>query len=274
MYREEYRIVKMSRVLKVSKSGYYKWRKRKDNNPEELAMKDFIISIFEEHKGRYGYRRITAEIRRRGIKVNSKRVIRILRAMNLKAKRSKSYKKTTNSNHCKKVSENILQQNFSTNEINKVWLSDITYIKTTEGWLYLAVIMDLYSKRILGWELGERLVKELVIAALEKAVQKYDTKNHTIFHSDRGVQFASEEFREMLEKYNFEQSMSGKGNCYDNAPMESFFNTLKVELLKQEATESKYMTRIKIFQYIEIYYNKRRLHSSLNYRTPEEVYLV
>lgn len=261
----------MCQVLRVSKSGYYKWRNKKED-PEDKALSDLIKSIYQDHQGRYGYRRITAEIRRTGVVINGKQVLRIMKKLGLKAVCPRGYKRTTKSDHQREVSQNILKQNFETYKQDQVWLSDITYIKTSEGWLYLAVVMDLFSRRILGWALREYLGKELVIEALTKAISGYQMTANTIFHSDRGVQFTTDEFRFLLMDLGITQSMSGKGNCYDNAPMESFFHTLKNELLLSGKLERRYMTRIAIFEYIEIYYNKKRLHSSLKYRTPDEVY--
>ena len=263
--------MKMCQVLRVSKSGYYKWRNRKED-PEKKALNDLIESIYREHQGRYGYRRITAEIRRTGVIINGKQVLRIMNELGLKSVCPKKYKRTTKSEHKREVSQNLLEQNFEVQGKNQVWLSDITYIKTSEGWLYLAVVMDLFSRRILGWALREYLGKELVIEALRKAATDYQITLDTIFHSDRGVQFTAEQFRELLIDLGIRQSMSGRGNCYDNAPMESFFHTLKNELLHSGKLETRYKTRIAVFEYIEIYYNKKRLHSSLKYRTPDEVY--
>lgn len=263
--------MKMCEVLKVSKSGYYAWKRRKPDI-EDKALMDLIGQIFRENKGRYGYRRVHKEICRMGIVVNQKRVARLMRQMGLKGRAKKQYRSLTDSKHNRPVSENLVAQNFKVDQANRIWLSDITYIKTLEGWLYLAVVMDLYSRRILGWELSSTLAKEIVIGALSKALTMYRVEDHLIFHSDRGVQFTSDEFRSILSVYGVEQSMSGTGNCYDNAPMESFFNTLKAELVRTESITTNYMTRNKIFEYIEIYYNKKRLHSSLQYRTPDEVY--
>ncbi|MHC1737128.1 MAG: IS3 family transposase [Ignavibacteriaceae bacterium] len=272
-YRAEFRIVKMAEVMKVSKSGYYQWRKRYGRvDPEEESWKGLIDSIYEEHRGRYGYRRITKEIRRRGLQINKKHVRRLMKEMNLRAITPRRRKKKTNSDHREPISENILNREFKPEQSRKVWLSDITYIKTTEGWLYLTVVMDLSSRRILSWVLSETLEKESVIQAFVKASQKYEITADAIFHSDRGKQYASYEFRGELEKYGFRQSISGTGNCYDNAPMESFFHTLKNELLIKKAIDSKLSTRLMIFEYIEFYYNKKRLHSSLKYRTPDEVF--
>lgn len=263
----------MVEVLQVSKSGYYNWRLHIGaTDPVEESLKDLIMSIYKENYGRYGYRRITAEIRNRGLRINQKHVLRLMHELNLRAICPKRHKKTTDSKHSEPINENLLNQNFTVERLEQVWLSDITYLKTLEGWLYLSVVMDLYSRRILGWDLSETLAKGSVVRAFVKAAETYKITADKIFHSDRGVQFASDEFREELKKYGFSQSMSGRGNCYDNAPMESFFHTLKNELLLSKAIDSKYKTRIKIFEYIEFYYNKKRLHSSLNYRTPDKVF--
>ena len=263
----------MAEVLQASRSGYYQWKRRKCfSNPEETSLIDLIKSIYEEHLGRYGYRRITEEIKRRGLGVNPKRIYRLMRNMGLKAKCPRRYKKTTNSNHQEKISENLLRQNFEIKKTEQVWLSDITYIKTTEGWLYLAAVMDLYTRRIMGWEFGNTLAKELVIKAFEKAAAVYEITADSIFHSDRGIQFVSSEFREALKRFGFRQSMSSTGNCYDNAPMESFFHSLKNELFLRNGIGTKTQARATIFEYIEFYYNKKRLHSSLKYRTPDEVF--
>ena len=261
----------MCEVLQVSKSGYYRWTVRK-TDPEEEALKDLIQGIYAEHLGRYGYRRIHKAIQRLGLSVNRKRIARLMHEMGLQGRERRAFKRTTDSKHKQPVSENLLDQQFDVEDINRVWLSDITYIKTLEGWLYLAVVMDLYSRRILGWELSNSLEKEIVVRALNKSMSVYNPDQHLIFHSDRGVQFTAEEFRKILACYEIEQSMSGAGNCYDNAPMESFFKTLKAEIVLADCIDTKRATRAMIFEYIEIYYNKKRLHSSLKYRTPDEVF--
>jgi len=265
--------VKMAEVLRVSRSGYYGWEKRKCfSDPMETSLMDLIRSIYEEHSARYGYRRITAEIKHRGLEVNRKHIYRLMRKMELKAKCPRRFKKTTNSNHKEKISENLVRQNFKPEKTEQIWLSDTTYIMTTEGSLYLAVVMDLYTRRIMGWELGQKNDRELVIKAFEKAATKYEITADAIFHSDRGSTYASSDFRDVISKFGFRQSMSSKGNCYDNAPMESFFHSLKNELVLRNAIGSKSKTRTEIFQYIEFYYNKVRLHSSLKYRTPDQVF--
>lgn len=261
----------MCQVLKVSKSGYYKWKNRKVN-AEEKAICHLVELIFYEHRRRYGYRRITEEIRRKGLIINAKKVLRIMNKLKLKTICPKRIKKTTDSNHKAEVSKNILNRNFNTERKDQVWLSDITYLKTSEGWLYLAVVMDLFSRRILGWALSQSLQKSLVIDAFKKAVSVYSVNAGTVFHSDRGVQYTADEFRKLLGVFHIKQSMSRSGNCYDNAPMESFFHTLKNELLINNKLENRYMTRIHVFEYIELYYNKKRLHSALQYKTPDEVY--
>ena len=190
----------------------------------------------------------------------------------IRSKIKRKFKVTTNSKHTHATCPNLLAEALKPTAINEQWVADITYIRTDEGWLYLSTIMDLFSRRILGWTLREYLGKELVIEALRKAITGYQITADTIFHSDRGVQFTAEQFRQLLIDLGITQSMSGRGNCYDNAPIESFFHTLKNELLLSGQLETRYKTRIAIFEYIEIYYNKKRLHSSLKYKTPDEVY--
>lgn len=180
----------MVEVLSVTKSGFYCWKKKLTKlNPEEKSLRDLVLSVYEEHKGRYGYRRITREINRRGIAINHKHVYRIMQDLGLKAKFQKPYKRTTNSEHKQPVSENLVKQEFQIQRKQQIWLSDITYLRTLEGWLYLSVVMDLNSPRIMGWDISESLSKHSVIAALQKAATNYEITADAIFHSDRGVQF-------------------------------------------------------------------------------------
>ena len=188
----------------------------------------------------------------------------------IKAKTKKKYKITTDSNHGLSVAENLLMQNFEVSEVNKIWVSDITYIGTMEGWLYLAVIMDLCSRRIVGWSMSENINQDLILSALQKALITRKPDNGLIFHSDRGRQYASEKVKQLLHKHRAVQSMSRKGNPYDNAVIESFFHTLKTELVNFENYKTRAEARQSIFEYIEIYYNKQRRHSTLDYYSPVE----
>jgi transposase InsO family protein len=187
---------------------------------------------------------------------------------NIAAKRKKKFKRTTNSNHSNYISPNLLNQNFRVNSPNEVWVSDITYISTYEGWLYLAVILDLYSRKIVGWSMSNRITSQLVIDAIENAILDRKPEVKLIFHSDRGTQYSSADFRKILKKHGIIQSMSGKGNCYDNAVAESFFHTLKTELVYWEKYKTRKEAKSSVFNFIEGFYNRRRRHSYLKYLSP------
>lgn len=228
-------------MLGVSRSSYYKRKnrgrsKRAKQNGKILEM---IRQIFTESKERYGSPRITAELNRRGIVCNKKRIARIMKENGIEAKIFRKYRNTTQSEHQREKSANLLNREFNRGMPNEVWTSDITYIRTTEGWLYLATIMDIYSRKVIGWQLDKSLNSGLVERALGNALSARKIKRGIIFHSDQGIQYASESFRKMLKENGFTQSMSRKGNCWDNAITETFFHTLKTELTKR----IKYKTR-------------------------------
>jgi putative transposase len=270
--RKEYRVGKMCKVLEVSRSGYYNYEKKgiSRRGKEDKIILEKIKEIHKNARCMYGSPRIYQELRRQGLKINKKRVVRIMRKNGIWAKTKRKYKVTTNSNHGLAVAENIIGQDFQTTGSNKVWVSDITYIWTKEGWLYLACILDLFSRMIIGWHIDQRITSSLVTTAIKKAIVKRGVNPGIIFHSDQGSQYASEAVRKLLEKNHMIQSMSRKGNCYDNAVMESFFHTLKTELVYFEKFETREEAKMKIFDYIEIYYNRQRIHSSIDYFAPVE----
>lgn len=229
-----------------------------------------IKEIFDFHKKRYGSPRITIEIKEKGFQVGHNRIARLMKENNIKAEIKKRFKpKTTDSNHGFPYSENLLKQNFNVSEICEAWASDLTYIQTLEGWKFLCVIMDLFNREIIGWSLGEGLGTEIVIDAFNLAVKGHHGKKELIFHSDRGVQYASTIFREKLSESEFLSSMSGKGNCYDNAPVESFFHTLKLEEVYRNEYKDITDLELSISEYIN-YYNVIRTHSYLGYKSPLE----
>jgi putative transposase len=264
-----YRVERMCSALGVSKSGYYKYRYSKAKQSTKM-FKVLVRSVYFEHSGRYGIVKITRELHKRGIKCNKKRVARIMKSEGLKAVTAKKYRITTDSNHNRPVADNLLKQNFQVDAPNKVWLSDITYIPTGEGWLYLVVIMDLYSRMIISYAADKYMRAALITDAFIKAIIRRGSPENLIFHSDRGIQYTADLFISLLRKYNVNQSMSRKGNCYDNAPMESFFHILKSELVHQTKYRTRAQAERDIFSYIEQYYNRSRIHSSLNYNTPLE----
>lgn len=271
-YRSTFRIEKMCHVLKVSRSGYYKWRNREKSTREleNEKLLEEIRKIYEEHKGRYGSPRITKEIKSKGIGCSKNRIARLMNKNTIRAKTKKRYRITTLSKHDKPIAPNLLEKSFNITRSNEIWASDITYVWTTEGWSYLSVILDLYSRKVIGWALEKRLTKDLVIKALDKALGERNLDKEIIFHSDRGSQYASNEFRRLLDMHHFRQSMSGKGNCYDNAVVESFFHTLKNEEVYFEKYDTREIACQKLFEYIEIYYNRKRRHSTLGYVSPVE----
>lgn len=261
-------------LLGVAKSGYYGWchaseRKQVAMN-EELSK--LIAEIFVENHGRYGSPRITAALRRHGHRCNHKRVERIMRQKGLRARARKRWKpRTTDSRHPHPIAPNLLLERAAPKAINEVWVEDITYLPTAEGWLYLAAVLDLYSRRLIGWSMQETLETGLPLAALQMALAHRGRPSQVIHHSDRGVQYASAVYREVLDESGLIASMSRKANCYDNAAMESFWSTLKIELYQERmATLPRNTVRQLVFEYIEAYYNRRRLHSSLGYKTPVE----
>lgn len=263
----------MCDVLEVSRSGYYDWLHHEPGKQERanrrLDVK--IKALFAEHKQRYGAPRITQALRAQGECCSQTRVARRMKKMNLRAIAKKKFKITTDSKHNNPVFNNVLDRDFTTTAINQKWVGDITYIDTEEGWMYLAVIIDLHSRAVIGWSMDKRMKKKLVCDALMMALFKRKFPTKVMIHSDRGSQYSSKKYRKIIEDYKLVGSMSRKGNCWDNAIAESFFHTLKVELIQGNRYKTREIARQSIFQYIEGYYNQKRLHSSIDYRTPNEV---
>ncbi|MEK6482594.1 IS3 family transposase [Catalinimonas sp. 4WD22] len=268
-------VEKMCKVFKVSRSGYYHWLNRKIstrqiNNQEALKL---IKEIHQKSKGRYGSPKITHELKKRGVRISRPRVARIMRASNIKSITHKKYRvQTTDSNHNYPVAENLLNRNFELENIGKAWVSDITYIKTLEGWLYLTTVVDLGDRKVIGWALSQTMkTSDTVIPAWKMAINNRPVTTELIFHSDRGVQYACHDFRDTLKANKMvKQSMSRKANCWDNAVAESFFRTLKLELIHHVEMKSVVATKIEIFEFIEVWYNRQRIHASLGYMTPEQ----
>ncbi|MDO8746790.1 MAG: IS3 family transposase [Thermodesulfovibrionales bacterium] len=269
-HRSWHGVQRMCRVIGASRSGYYGWRRQ----PQSKRHKDnekILMEIKESHKNSrraYGSPRITKDIQARGTKCSENRVARLMKVHGIIAKTKKKFKATTNSKHNLPVAPNLLNQNFVAEKPNTVWVSDITYIATLEGWLYLAVILDLYSRQVVGWAMSDRLTADFVVKALYQAIGRRRSASGCILHSDRGVQYASSDFREVLKAYGFIQSMSRKGNCYDNAVAESFFHTLKTEHVYDYRYETRTEAIQSVFEYIEMFYNRQRRHSALGYRSP------
>ena len=264
----------MCKVLGVSRSGYYSWIKRKPSKRavENQKLMEQIREIHKKSKGTYGSPRITEELKINYVHVSRPRVARIMKKANIRSITKKRFVATTDSKHSFPVAPNYLNREFKVDSQGKVWVSDITYIRTLEGWLYLTMIMDLADRKIIGWALSSSMhASTTIIPAWRMAVQNRPFTGRLIFHSDRGVQYACTEFRELLfENTIVTQSMSRKGNCWDNAVAESFFKTLKTEWVYRNKYVSRKQASISVFEYIETWYNTQRRHSSLNYLSPYE----
>lgn len=260
------------RVLRVSRSGFYKWLKGKISNQASKRQKlsEEIKKIHKNSRGNYGSPRVHEQLKRQGNHCNHKTVEKVMKENGIRARRKKRFKVTTDSNHKLPVAENLLNRQFQADEKDQTWVSDITYVDTAEGWLYLVVFIDIYSRKVLGWSMSESMTADFVLSAFRMAVAKRNQRVNPLVHSDRGSQYASDLMRAELKLRACTQSMSRKGNCWDNAVAESFFSTLKTELIHHEKFETKKEAEAKIFDYIEIFYNRQRLHSTLNYLTPEE----
>lgn len=257
--------------MRVSTSGYYDWRLRPTASKEadeKLLME--IKTIHAESKRRYGSPRIHRKLRQQGIRCGQKRVARLMREHGLRARPRRRFRATTDSKHTLPVAENVLERQFAARVPDARWAADITYVWTRQGWLYLAVVMDLFSRRIVGWSMQETMERSLVILALEMALGARQPSPGLLCHSDRGSQYASGDYQDRLWQAGCTCSMSRRGNCWDNAPVESFFSTLKMELVHERQYETRQQARAEIFAFIEVWYNRQRLHSSLGYLSPAD----
>lgn len=260
----------MCKTLGVFPSAYYAWEREQESAHarQDTELLANIRQVFADSRGRYGAPRVHARLAQLGIRVSRKRVARLMRHAQLRAKSARKFKATTDSAHDLPVAPNLLGRRFTVERPDTVWVSDITYLWTREGWMYLAVIVDLFARKVVGWSLRERMTAGLVCEALDAAVALRRPARGLMFHSDRGSQYASKAFRRRLWRYGMRQSMSRKGNCWDNAVAESFFATLKKELVRDRAFDSRDHARNEVFEYIEVFYNRRRAHSLLDYETP------
>lgn len=272
-HERQFPIEKMCSVLQISSSGYYKWKNRSLSNKvlKKNQLKEKIKTLYFEFKQRYGSPRITAELHALGYKISRVTVAKYMRELGLRSKLSKKFKVTTDSKHNYLIVDNLLNRNFTTSKPSKVWVSDITYIQTKEGFVYLTTIMDLYDRKIVGWSLSNTMsTNDTSLAAWRMAIKNRPVKKGLLFHSDQGVQYATKKFANTLKFYKVNRSMSRKGNCWDNAVAESFFKSLKTELIYGNKLINKEQMELEVFEYIEIWYNKKRRHRTLNYKTIEE----
>lgn len=272
-HRDSFPITAMCRVLKVSRSGFYAWRKRPKSRQaqrrESLVRK--IKAVHRERKKNvYGSPRVYEELQARDVPCCRNTVAKVMKEAGIQAKTAKKFKATTDSKHSRPVAANVLDQQFEASRANEVWLADITYVWTGEGWLYLAAVEDLHTRKIVGWSTSNRLTRELATRALQMAIGRELPEAGLLAHSDRGSQYASDDYQRLLKLHGIRCSMSRKGNCWDNAPMESFFATLKKELIHLEQYETREEARQSLFEYIELFYNRVRRHSALGFVSPAE----
>ena len=269
-HAEEYPVIVMCRVLGLARSGYYAWKRRAPSAHarRDRQLSDYIQTSFEASRRTYGSPRVHADLRAQDVRCGRKRVARLMRQANLVARtRRRRTPQTTDSRHGFAIAPNVLDRQFAVERPNQVWVSDITYVPTREGWLYLAVVLDLYARRVVGWSMQPTLERKVVLAALRDALGRRQVAAGILHHSDRGSQYASGEYQHLLAAQGFVASMSRTGNCWDNAAMESFFATLKAELPQAEFA-SHAEARSAVFDYIERFYNRQRRHSTLEYQTP------
>ena len=260
----------MCRVLQVSRSGYYESLRRPPSahSIEDDKLRPQVKAAFKTGRKNYGTRRIKDALKKQETRVSRRRIGRLMREEDLQVQTKRKFKVTTDSNHDKPIAPNLLEREFTVNTPDTVYVGDITYIPTREGWLYLAVVIDLFSRAVVGWSMGSRITAGLVNGAMLMALWKRNPAEGLIFHSDRGSQYASDSHRTLLDDHGFKASMSKKGDCWDNAVAESFFHTLKIELVHHCDYETRDDARASIFEYIEVFYNRQRSHSANGYEAP------
>lgn len=268
---DAFEVAVMCETFNVSRSGYYSWKKRPVSATSQRAesLTAEIEEIHHKRKEVYGSPRVHQELLDRGHECCVNTVAKLMRIAGIRAKTKKKFIATTNSNHDRPVAENVLNREFdSATQPNEIWLNDITYIWTDQGWMYLAVVLDLFTRKVVGWSCADSMTSQLVCDAMQNAIDRERPAGNVLCHSDRGSQYASEQYQKLLKENGFTCSMSRKGDCWDNAPMESFFGTLKKELVHHERYETRVQVRKSLFEYIEAFYNTIRKHSALGYKSP------
>lgn len=266
----QYSMNALCEALKVSHSGFYKWRERQKKGQLSNPIDSVVHQVFQVHKGRAGAKVLTQDIRATGIRVSERTVGRSLSRQQLRHRHPRRFKVTTDSNHNLAVASNLLNRSFTVGAPNQVWVGDITYIKVTEGWLYLAVMIDLFSRQVVGWQMSSTIDQTLVNDALQAALLTRGYPKGVMIHTDRGSQYCAHSFKRIIAQHQLVQSMSRKGNCWDNAVAESFFASLKKQAIHHHPVKSRADMKTHIFEYIEIYYNRVRRHMANNWLTPVE----
>ena len=272
-HRDRWPVAVQCDALAVSRSGYYAWRNRAASLTAQrrVTLTEQIRQVHQARRATYGSPRVHAELIANGQPCNRKTVAKCMKAAGIQARSHRRFRvTTTDSNHPHPVAENVVNRNFQPSQKNETWTADITYVPTDEGWLYLSAVEDLFTREIVGWSMSERIDSRLVVDALEMALARQCPGDDLMAHSDRGVQYASEHYQRLLAKHGITCSMSRKGNYWDNAPMESFFATLKKELVHHEECPTRAAARHSLFEYIEVFYNRVRRHSAIGYQSPSQ----
>ncbi|SDL76006.1 Transposase InsO and inactivated derivatives [Aliiruegeria lutimaris] len=269
-HRNDFPVARLCKIMDVSPRGYRAWRRRPLSNRQrnDMVVLAHIREQFALSLGSYGRPRMTEELKELGLHVGHRRVGRLMRMNSISVKRSKKFKATTDSNHSFNIAPNLLDRDFLADRPNRKWAGDISYVWTQEGWLYLAVILDLHSQRVVGWAVSNRMKRDLAIRALKMAIALRQPPRGCIHHTDRGSQYCSHDYQKILHQHGFEVSMSGKGNCYDNAAVETFFKTIKAELIWRRSWPTRRAAELAIFEYINGFYNPHRKHSALGWKSP------
>jgi transposase InsO family protein len=275
VHQRQFAVQEMCHLLHVSSSGYYRWRSSRlgQRAQQDAQLAEQIRAIYEVSQGRYGSPRVHQELQAQGVRCSEKRVARLMREQHLVARAPRKFVVTTDSQHALPVAFNELDREYQVEavaDVNRVWAGDITYVPTAEGWLYVAVVLDLKSRKVIGWGMEASLEQGLVSGALEMALAQRQPQPGLLHHSDRGSQYASHRYQEQLHQQGIVCSMSRRGNCWDNAPVESFFATLKKELVHRENYHTREEAKASLFHYIEVFYNRQRRHSALGYLSPDE----
>ena len=270
--RDHYSVSRLCGVMKVSRRGFYDWVKRPDSKRtfENRRLQEKIREIFDQNKQVYGAPRVHKELLDQGESCSLNRVARLMKVADIVPKTVRKFRITTDSRNSKKPADNVLNRDFSTRGMNEKWVADVTYIPTREGWLFLAAVMDLFSRRIIGWSISDRLTAKLSIAALQDALNRRGRVMGLIHHSDQGKEYYASDYQKLLGKNDILCSMSRKGNCWDNAAIESFFHSLKVEQVHHDDYRTRAEARAALFEYIELFYNRKRRHSAIHYMSPAD----
>jgi len=266
---KEHKIINMCNLLKISRIGYYQWLKA-DKTEASVPIVAAIKRVFIESRKSYGSPRIYRQLKSEGISCGRNRIARYMQANNIVARKHKKYKKPVSKQRIQPVAQNILNREFKVPEKNQVWASDVSYFWTQDGWIHLAIVMDLFSRKIIGWSMSDRIDKELTKTALNMALNSRSLNKQLMHHSDQGAEYSNKEYQSLLNDRSLCVSMSRKANCYDNAVVESFFKTIKTELTSRTKFRTKGDARSAIFEYIEVFYNRKRMHSTLGYVSPEK----